>query len=462
LSPLAPLRWAWLQVRRSLGGDLQAMPVSPGEQALLEARGILDPTLQRFAVWRKSILLLVIPPTLFGAVIYTQRVVHQGFDSLSVLGAALVVIDALMLYLLPAAALLAAWTWTHHRTSHQILFRGWVIVFLFPIIYALMPIPWQVKFSGTEEEREVQRKFLEGYGMLLGLAYYVALMPTVMSLIPGLIRACVRMKSLMPAFIVPGWFLMAAAPLYLLLWLVVFVAINRVAGNALLIVGMMLYIGAPMIYVLRAETFLRPLDTREGGRSIGRVQIVVNACLFVAVALLVVYGFTKTVLGIPLLGTNQETSLVYMLQQLRFEEGQIKMDQPHNPESIVWIGDLHIYRYLLEYMGRSLYMTVIFADLLIRLELTVWTQEQEFFHTAAAADYDHFMGDLKKAYEGRSQASESPAPPSEGPAPAGEDTSIRTKKAYEGRSQASEGAAPASEGPAPAGGEDTDTSFRAK
>jgi hypothetical protein len=417
---VAPLRWALLQVRRSLGGDLQAMPVTPGEQALLEAHGILDPTLQRFAVWRKSILLLVIPPTLLGAVLYTQRVINQGFESLSIVGATLVVVDALMLYLLPLAALLAAWTWTHHRRSHQILLRGWIIVFFFPILYALMPIPWQVKFSGSVEEREFQRKFLEGYGMLLGLAYYVALMPTVMSLIPGLIRACVRMKSLMPAFIVPGWFLMAAAPLYLLLWLVVFVAINRLAGNALLIIGVVLYIGAPMIYVLRAETFLRPLDTREGGRSIGRVQIVVNACLFAAGLLLVIYGFTKTVLGVPLLGLNQETSLVHMLQQVEIKE--LKIDLPNPPESIVWIGDLHIYRYLLEYMGRSLYMTVIFADLLIRLELTVWTQEQEFFQTAAAADYDRFMEDLKKVYERH-------APASEGPAPAGDDvdTSFRAK-----------------------------------
>ena len=167
--------------------------------------------------------------------LYTQRVADHGFGLLSPVGAGLVILDALILYLLPLAALLAAQTWTRHRTSHQILFRGWILVFLFPIVYALLPIPWQFKFSGTLEDRELQRHMLDGYGMLLGLVYYVALMPTVMSLIPGLIRACVRMKSLVPAFIVPGWFLMAAAPLYLLLSLVVFVVINRLAGNALLI-----------------------------------------------------------------------------------------------------------------------------------------------------------------------------------------------------------------------------------
>lgn len=398
---LTPLLWVGLQLRRSLGGNLQTMPVTPREKAMLESHGILDPTLQRFAAWRKSILLLVIPPTLLSAVLFTQRVSNHGFGYLSRTGATLVVLDALTLYLLPLAALVAAYTWTNHQKSHKLLLRGWLIVFLFPIVYAFLPIPWQFNLSGVVEDREVERNLLEGYGMFLGLTYYLALMPTVMSLIPGLIRACVRMKSLMPAFIVPGWFLMAAAPLYLLLWLVVFVVINRVAGNALLIVGVLLWIGAPMIYVARAETFLRPLDTREGGRAIGRVQTLVNACLLIAIVLLIIYGLTKTIMGIPLLGMHQETSLIYLVQQgTRLESGP-NVDIPDTPESILWIGDLHIYRYFLEYMGRSLFMTVIFADLLIRLELTVWKQEREFFQTNAAADYDRFMGDLGQVYGAR-------------------------------------------------------------
>ena len=48
-------------------------------------------------------------------------------------------------------------------------------------------------------------------------------------------------------------------------------------------------------------------------------------------------------------------------------------------------------------------MTVIFADLLIRLELTVWAQELEFFQTPAAADYDRFMGDLGQVYGSRTE-----------------------------------------------------------
>jgi hypothetical protein len=397
---LAPLRGLVRHVRRSLGGNLQTMPVTPAEQAALEAHGVFDPALQRFAVWRKSILLLVIPPTLFGAVLYTKRIAEHGFGNLSSVGIGLAILDSIVLYLLPLAALLAARFWTSHHKSHQVLFRGWTLVFLFPIVYALLPISMQFNLNDAIPNRELQRHFLEGYGMLLGLAYYVALMPTVMSLIPGLIRACVRLKSLMPAFIVPGWFLMAGAPLYLLLWLVVFVAINRVAGNALLIVGVLLWISAPMIYVFRSETFLRPLDTVEGGRSVGRVQIYVNVCLLVATVLLVIYGFTKTIIDVPLLGLHEKTSLVYLFQHGVRIDGGFKVHLSENPESILWIGDLHIYRYFLEYLGRSLYMTVVFADLLIRLELTVWKQEKEFFHTSAAADYDRFMGDLGKVYEG--------------------------------------------------------------
>lgn len=403
---LLPLRWFGLQMRRTFAGNLQSMAVTPGEQALLESHGVSHPALQRFAAWRKSVLLLVIPPTLLGAVLYTLRVIDRGFEYLSPLGVGLVVLDSIVLYLLPLAALLAARFWTSHRHSHQILFRGWLVAFLFPIVYALCPLAWQFEFSKDLEERQVQARMLEGYGMLLGVVYYLALMPTVMSLIPGLIRACVRLKSLVPAFIVPGWFLMAASPLYLLLWLVVFVAVNRFAGNALLIVGVLLWIGAPMIYVFRSETFLRPLDPTEGGRSIGKVQIVVNACLTIGALLLVLYGLTKQILGVSLLGFSEEGSLMYMLQQVQIDEnGSVTSDFPNPPTCVLWVGDLRIYRYLLEYLGRSLYMTVVFADLLMRLELTVWDQERQFFQTEAAADYDHFMGDLGKMYEQRESRS---------------------------------------------------------
>jgi hypothetical protein len=395
-----------LHVRRTFAGNLQTVPVTEREKRALEGAGIADEALQHYVAWRRSILLLVVPPTVLGAVLFTQRIIRHGFEGLTWIGATLVVIDAVLLYLLPVAAVLAARTWTRHHVSHRILFHGWIISFLFPILYALCPFSWRfdlrVELDDPELEKHARDLALVLVGMFVGLNYYIALMPTVMSLIPGLIRASVRLKSLVPAFMVPGWFLMAAAPLYLLLWLVVFVAINAFAGNALLIGGVLLWIGAPMIFVVRSDTFLRPLDAVEGGRSIGRLQTVVNGCLLLALVLVITYLFTTRIYGIALVGIDQERSLSWIVHNRPVQEWHAEewLQPELRPASLLWIGDTHIYRYLFEYMGRSLYMTVVFADLLMHLEVTVWRQEKRFFQTEAAASYDRFMGSVEKVYNG--------------------------------------------------------------
>ena len=123
-----------------------------------------------------------------------------------------------------------------------------------------------------------------------------------------------------------------------------------------------------MIYVFRAETFLRPLDAREGGRALGRVQI---ASQFLPPRRHRVarhlwndqVGHGRAAARIRI-GIPRWCSCCRNTPASRTAASI--WTSPTFPESILWIGDLHIFRYILEYMGRSLYMTVMFADLLIR------------------------------------------------------------------------------------------------
>ncbi|RLS47503.1 MAG: hypothetical protein DWH84_00485, partial [Planctomycetota bacterium] len=54
-------------IRRAFASNLRTIPVSHDEQAKLEALGIHDPTIQRFLVWRRSIVVVVVLATLLSA-----------------------------------------------------------------------------------------------------------------------------------------------------------------------------------------------------------------------------------------------------------------------------------------------------------------------------------------------------------------------------------------------------------
>ena len=70
-------------------------------------------------------------------------------------------------------------------------------------------------------------KHMAGLSLLGAISVYVTLMPSVLSLIPGVIRACLRIKALIPESVLPGLFLIAAAPLYFLIFLVTFTTRSR-------------------------------------------------------------------------------------------------------------------------------------------------------------------------------------------------------------------------------------------
>ncbi|OAI50237.1 hypothetical protein AYO44_17975 [Planctomycetaceae bacterium SCGC AG-212-F19] len=359
-----------LHCRRAFASDLAVIPVTPHEGTQLATVGITDLTVQRLAVWRRSVLLLVLAATTVTALLKMANQYQSESGDLSPLGTLLTWVDVLAVYALPVSSLAAFLSWLRPRWSERILAAGWAVAFLVPIVTALFPLTWVLRLSDVQDERAFQEKFFEGVGILVGLYYFVMLMPTVLSLIPGLLRACLRLKMLIPASSLPGWLLVAGSPLYLLLWLVTFIAFNHFAGNLLLIVGVMLWFGAPMLYVARADLIVRPLNTAADCHAVGRVQQVVRVVLAVATGLLLLYLTTKTIFGKHILGLDPRTSLM----------------QPWNQ---------HLLQWLLEYLGRSLFVTVVFADLMLRMSLTMWRHQQAFAQTPGAAEYNRLMGNME-------------------------------------------------------------------
>jgi hypothetical protein len=219
----------------------------------------------------------------------------------------------------------------------------------------------------TAEARLVRQYERLVEGLVWGNYYLFVLSPAVLALVPGLLRACVRIKLLLPESILPSWFLVAAAPFNSLLVLVTVVALAQVAPSPLLVAGMLLWLAAPLAYLARARAFTRPLRSSEDLRGLTRVQLVAWALIVASSVCLITYVATWQVFGRRLVGLQPGTSLL----------------RP-------W----EVARYVLDFLGRSLFVTVLGADLLLRATVSAWRHQREFQQADRAEKYDRLMEKL--------------------------------------------------------------------
>lgn len=392
-------RWfapVWRHLGRAFGTDLLAVQPTPAEKGRLEAAGIVEESFQKYAVWRRSTLWIVAGPALLSAVLATIGVLQKETVQLSLLGEVLTVFSTLILYVLPISAVVAALNWSRFKRSHRWLFYGWTLAFLPPFLLALFPVGWWFEPSDSPEERLQQKLLWDVLDAINGLYFYCTLMPAVLSLLPGMIRACLRIKTLLPASIVSGWFLVAGAPFFLLLWLVALILLNHLAGNPLLLLGILIWIGAPMLYVQRSDLFVRPITAVEC-REIIRLQKHVALLAFVAMLLLLAFVLTKTLFGYHLVGLDPQTSLFWLWQN-EAEGPQDLLPLLQRAHSLFWLGQIDVYQLVTEYLTRSVFVTVVFADLLLRMNLSVWQNEKRFQGTEAAAAYDAKMSMMQSLF----------------------------------------------------------------
>lgn len=276
-------------------------------------------------------------------------------------------------YALPVSALVAAALWRRPRPSLAALLAGWVAGFVVPVAIALAPWGWWTVARpppATAEERVALQYERVAAGVGWGAYYAVTLSPIVLALVPGAMRACVRVKLLLPEAALPGWLLAAAAPLNGLLVLVTFAALAQVAPSPLLLAGLLLWLAAPLAYLLAADTLTRPLATPADRRRLGRVRATAGVLGAGAVACLVAHALTWDVAGLRLVGADPGSSLV-------------------RPRQVA--------RYALDFAGRSLFVTVLGADLVLRATLAAWRDERAFRGTPAAAGFDRVAGGLGEA-----------------------------------------------------------------
>jgi hypothetical protein len=405
-------------IRRAFSANPRAIPVSDRENRTLEARGIQQPVIRSYLAWRRSVMIAVIIFTLLSAGLTTYRTFWESGEQLDVLqtmaehfrldelralqpesdaditqaaekaneeieeedeeedpqsafGRFTEAVELISLNILPLAALAVVALWTRFQLSARIMVAAFAFAFLVPLLIGLCPWSWwgYVEPTYNPQTHPLEYFKLQAEGLWEGLQYLVALLPTVLSLVPGVQRACIRVKFLLPQSILPGWFLVMASPFYALFLLVVFVAINQFHSHPLFFAGMLLFILAPLCYVAKADVFTKPLSSEEDYWRIFAVKRVVGAMIALAGLLLLAYLTTHEAFGVHLLGLHYKNSLLVPLDIVEF---------------------------LLEILGRSMFVTVLGADLFMRMNLKAWKNSQNFAGSTEAAGYDRVMGELSQ------------------------------------------------------------------
>lgn len=385
------MSWVRHILRRAFSWELRSVQVTESERSLLHGRNIHEETLHRYAVWRRSVLWVVLLPTLLAAILASVVTLSGGRAGLSTTGRILTLCDTLVIWALPISAWLALRTWLDIRKSQRVLITGWLITFVPPFLIALVPFS---AWMGMGTSEHGQHRNLLVLDMLNGMHVAFTLLPTALAILPGLVNACLRVKTLLPPAILPGWFLMVAPPFYLLLVLLALIVLNQAADSPILIVGVLFLMGSPLLYLWRHDLFVRPL-AQEQSSQINRVHRQVKLISLAGLILLVIYLATQHVFGLRLVGINPQTSLVWLFEN--HEQLKIKpVESVGLANSVFWVGDIRLSQLVVQYCGRTMFMAAVFADLLVLMNLSVWSQEKRFAVLKEATAYDATMGELQR------------------------------------------------------------------
>jgi len=356
------LQLALLFLRRAAEPNPATIAPTPDEEDRLTQAGVADPTARKYAVWRRAVLWVAAVPTAFAALFGFVNAIATDTEFLSGFGILVLYLEALVFFLLPASAVIAARAYDRPGESARWVMLGGAVTVGFPVLVAFIPAGWLFSSSLTEA-------FRGGLGVVHGLFAYLILMPTVLALLPAVSRACVRVKAFLPQSLVPGWGLVASVPLFVLLTLATFVLVYQAVGNLLLVVGLVMWIGAPLLYLTRFSLLTRPLTSKRDLDTLTRTQTGVLALITGGVIFVILFLFDAKVIG-----TDDATSAV----------------RP-------WSLDVH--EVWIEYLGRSLFLTVLFADLLVRMAMAVWREEKEFVTGGEAAAFDDTVTSLAASLE---------------------------------------------------------------
>ena len=260
---------AALSLRRAFRLRIEPNEILDDERmAMSRARpAITDETQQAFLAWRRSVLfmaaLLMIPV----AILHASESL-KGLENLPEGWKTLTYIDIAI----EAGFAVFLWTqvrrWTAWKRQARALSWAWLAYFLTPFLMFLYPLASALDLGDAPAEQRHQMQV--GIGFLIGAQALVSLAPKVISLLQGLIRASIATKSLFPGASAPGWLMVIAAPLYMIIFYIFVLLPYHFTGSGLVVVGMLLVLAAKGTLVRAGLKLTKPMHADAARNATGK------------------------------------------------------------------------------------------------------------------------------------------------------------------------------------------------
>jgi hypothetical protein len=196
---------------------------------------------------------------------------------------------------------------------------------------------------------EAVETFIEAARVSIAVEYALVLLPIVVTVPAGVMRGAVRVKTVFPAAVLPGWFLVAVAPFYSLFMIVLFVLSEQISASALLILGVALLAFAPWLYVINRKVCARSMSHAEAGVEMARAARPSRWIMLGGAACIVIVAAQAHVGEKKLVGESDDVA--------RFTY-------------------LDVSRTGIEIIGRSLITTVVFCLIVLNMVHAEWRNNQ--------------------------------------------------------------------------------------
>lgn len=362
----------WTHLRRAVDWNVAQVTVAPRERQALEIAGIFD-RLQGLFVWRRSSLLVALPVLLLSAILSFSSAADTNTTNLSGLGVLVNWLPSVALLFVPLGCAVVLMRWTELRRSSRLLLTCWMISIVVPMVVALVPLDLIIDQDLLAQARandmtgEVGAQLQAGR-IALAISYATALLPVVLSVPGGMLKGASRVKSLFPSSALPGWFLVAIAPFYSMFTIVVFVLVDQLAGNALLVIGVGLLAFSPWLFVIYRKVYARPLSLAEAKGELARASRLGGFVTWGAVFFIVVYLFTGTVDNRDVLGSG-------------------------SPDSV--FAYLDVARTVVEVLARGIVAAVVFSTIFLSMIFSEW-QAATGMREDIRREHNHEMRGLER------------------------------------------------------------------
>jgi hypothetical protein len=335
-------------LRRASVWRLDRIRPSPSEIVRLSRDGEDDPTVQSYAVWRRSALLIALPVVTLTAVLamVSFKDVETG-DPFNSLGVIAQICPLLGPITLAVALWLSLASWSKSRYSSRVLVFGWVTSVVLPLLPALMPLDWLID-KGRLVERvgdvDLVNQQLLVAKIILGVQYAIFLLPTVITFPGGVVKGSVRVKGLLPDSSLPGFFLVTTAPFYSLIVLVALVIVVQFFGTGLLLLGALLLAVSPWVYVFHRRHYIGAVLDDSSSAQLDKAQRLNGVLTLAGLGFIMLWAFTANIDGVKVVSVHGD--------------GVLDL--------------LTVSRVAVESVARSFATTVVFAHIFLSLTISAW------------------------------------------------------------------------------------------